>query len=80
VTIDICTARSLQNETWGDPRLPDKKYGSIVGKEYTEVSKAVANGASPDHLREELVHLASVCIAWADAIDKRAAARKMQAA
>jgi hypothetical protein len=80
VTIDICTARSLQNEAWGDPNIPDKKYNSIASKEYTEVSKAMANGASPEHLREELVHLASVCIAWADAIDKRLASQEENAA
>ena len=80
VTIDICTARSLQNEAWGDPGISDKKYSSIASKEYTEISKAMAAGGSPEHLREELVHLASVCIAWADAIDKRLASQEENAA
>ena len=71
VTVDICVSKALRDSSGGDARIPDKKYNSIASKEYTEVSKAYANGNSPESLREELTHLAAVCLAWADAIEKR---------
>ena len=71
VTVDICVSKALKDGSGGDARISDKKYNSIASKEYTEVSKAFANGSSPEYLREELTHLAAVCLAWADAIEKR---------
>lgn len=71
VSVDICVSKALKDLSSGDPRISDKKYNSIASKEYTEVSKAFAIGNSPEFLREELTHLAAVCLAWADAIEKR---------
>ena len=71
VTVEICVSKALRDSTNGDSRISDKKYNSIASKEYTEVSKAFAAGNSTDNLREELTHLAAVCLAWADAIKKR---------
>ena len=71
LNVDICVSKALQDSAIGNPKVSDKKYNSIASKEYTEVSKAFANGNSQEHLREELTHLAAVCLAWADAIEKR---------
>ncbi len=76
VSVEICVSKALKDSASGDASVSDKKYNSIASKEYTEVSKAFASGNSPDNLREELTHLAAVCIAWADAIEKRKAQKK----
>lgn len=73
MTVDICVSKALKDSAVGNPKVSDKKYNSIASKEYTEVSKAFASGNSQEHLREELTHLAAVCLAWADAIGKRQA-------
>ena len=73
MTVDICVSKALKDSAVGNPKVSDKKYNSIASKEYTEVSKAFATGNSHEHLREELTHLAAVCLAWADAIAKRQA-------
>lgn len=71
MTVEIGISKALKEVTIGDPRVPDKKYNKVASAEYTEVSKAFAAGNSPDTLHEELIHLAAVCLAWADAIEKR---------
>lgn len=80
VVVEICVSKGLKEGSIGDPRVSDKKYNSIASKEYTEVSKVFAAGNSPDSLREELTHLAAVCLAWADAIQKRQADKGANAA
>ncbi len=72
MTVEIGISKALKDVTIGDPRVPDKKYNKVASQEYTEVSKAYSVG-SPDKLHEELIHLAAVCLAWADAIEKRRA-------
>ena len=69
--VEICVNKALKDMSTGDPRVSDKKYNSIASKEYTEVNKAFTTGSSPEYLREELTHLAAVCLAWAEAIEKR---------
>ena len=69
--LEIGVSKALKDVTAGDPRVSDKKYNSVASKEFTEVNKAFTLGNSPEHLREELLHLAAVCLAWADAIEKR---------
>ncbi len=71
LTMEIRVSKALKEASVGDPRISNKKYNSIASKEYTEVNKAFTTGNSPEYLREELTHLAAVCLAWADAIEKR---------
>lgn len=71
ITMEVGIPKAVREAAVGDPRVSDKKYNKVASKEYTEVSKAFAAGNSPDTLREELIHLAAVCLAWADAIEKR---------
>lgn len=73
IPVDSARFEALMSESAGSEKISDKKYNSIASKEYTEVSKAYASGNSHGTLHDELLHLASVCMAWADAIEKRMA-------
>lgn len=61
----------LQKQTVG--------YADIALEEFTEVVEAAAldarDGGNEDRTRTELVQLAAVCVAWVEAIDRRAAKR-----
>lgn len=54
-------------------------YADIALEEFTEVVEAAAldarDGGNEDRTRTELVQLAAVCVAWVEAIDRRAAKR-----
>ncbi len=69
---------AVQQAAFGDPRVSDRKFSKAASQEYTEVSKVFAAGNSPEKLREELLHLASVCLAWANSIEMREAERSQR--
>jgi hypothetical protein len=58
----------------------DDKRAAVLGEEFGEVCRAVleagygTDGAGDAHLRDELVQVAAVATAWAEAIDARAEA------
>lgn len=63
-----------------DPQMAggDDKRAAVLGEEFGEVCRAVLEagyGADDDaHLRQELVEVAAVAVAWVEAIDARMAA------
>jgi hypothetical protein len=73
IAVETSRFDALRAESTGSEKISDKKYNSIASKEYTEISKAYASGNSQGTLHDELLHLAAVCMAWADAIEKRMA-------
>lgn len=73
IAVETARFEALRTDSAGGEEISDKKYNSIASKEYTEVSKAYASRNSQGTLHDELLHLATVCMAWADAIEKRMA-------
>lgn len=73
IAVESARFEALRSDSAGGGDISDKKYNSIASKEYTEVSKAFASRNSQGTLHDELLHLATVCMAWADAIEKRMA-------
>jgi NTP pyrophosphatase (non-canonical NTP hydrolase) len=73
VLADVSAERDRQDEKWGgqpgtERTTEDAVYAGVLGEEFGEVCKAMlecdANG-----LREELVQVAAVAVAWVEQID-----------
>lgn len=58
-----------------DPDMPggDTMRYAVLGEEVGEVANAILEGSGDDDLREELVQVAAVAVAWVEAIDARRA-------
>lgn len=80
---EIGAAKRLQGIEWrscADPDMAggDDKRADVLGEEFGEVCRAVleagygTRGAGDQALRSELVQVAAVAVAWAEAIDARA--------
>jgi hypothetical protein len=64
---ELCKERMKQHSKFGEqPRADRFQLLSIAGEEYGEVCRAVNQGLHPDTLREEIIQLAAVCIAYLD--------------
>ena len=74
--------RARQDAKWGEQNHDDFTWMAILAEEVGEVAKAALhhNGDEPgvtaseatlSHLREELVQVAAVAVAWLEAIDRR---------
>ena len=81
----IGTAKREAGIAWhscADPDMSggDDKRAAVLGEEFGEVCRAVlesgygTDGAGDQALRDELVQVAAVAVAWAEAIDARTAA------
>jgi len=82
VLLDLAAERDRQDQTWGDQSdHPPSLWLAMLLEEVEEVAEAilaefVANrtgGRAHKHLREELVHVAAVAVAWVEGLDRRAA-------
>jgi NTP pyrophosphatase (non-canonical NTP hydrolase) len=53
-----------------DPLLPTERKLAILGEEFGEVAKALNEEwvGNPSNLRDELVHVAAVAVAWAESL------------
>lgn len=65
--------RARGQEHWrscADPLLPIERKLAILGEEYGEVAKALNEEwiGNPANLREELIHVAAVAVAWAESL------------
>lgn len=66
---EIVKERARQDEKHGDQRtLSKEKWGMILGEEFGEVCNATFSDGVGD-LREELIQVAAVAVAWVEAID-----------
>jgi hypothetical protein len=73
---DVHFERHRQDEKWGEQNHTDSLWSHILGEEYGEACRAVNEvvwgGLSTAHLREELIQVAAVAVAWIECIDRRA--------
>lgn len=65
--------RARGQEHWrscADPLLPTERKLAILGEEYGEVAKALNEEwiGQPSNLRDELIHVAAVAVAWAESL------------
>jgi NTP pyrophosphatase (non-canonical NTP hydrolase) len=72
---DVSNERARQDAKWGEQNHDDGTWGLILGEEFGETCEAalaVAFGnADPNRVREELVQVAAVAVAWIECIDRR---------
>ncbi|MGN6484740.1 MAG: MazG-like family protein [Thermomicrobiales bacterium] len=71
---DVAFERMRQDERWGEQNHEDFVWGAILGEEVGEVSRAMLEDrfGAGGNLRDELVQVAAVAIAWIECIDRRA--------
>ena len=69
----ITDERDRQDNIWGQQDGDDKTWLPILAEEFGEVARAMLqqDGEASGNLREELVQVAAVCVAWVEAIDRR---------
>lgn len=69
---DILTERERQDSKWGDvpgiDRRNDSTYAAVLGEEFGEVCQAWLE-RDRRNLREELVQVAAVAVAWLEELD-----------
>lgn len=76
--LDVSQERTKQNVKWGEQNHDDLMWTAILGEEVGESCQEVLtqiwgkqNGGGHGNLREELVQVAAVAVAWIEAIDRR---------
>lgn len=71
VLIDVHQERVAQDVKWGDQsQHPDVLWNTILTEEMGEAANAVLEH-DLEGLREELIQIAAVAVAWAEALDVR---------
>ena len=65
----VFAERKRQDEKWGSQRhLPNDTWNRILGEEVGEVCKALNDNEPVENLRAELIQVAAVAVAWAEAL------------
>lgn len=78
---NIAAERRRQDDKWGEQNHDDLAWNAILGEERGEVERAIL-GLTFMHcdddisdlrtnLRDELIQLSAVAVAWVEAIDRR---------
>lgn len=77
ILAEVAVERDRQDAKWGGTpgvdRRSDPHYAAVLGEEFGEVCEAWLERDVP-HLREELVQVAAVAVAWIEEIDNGGAA------
>lgn len=72
---EVADERVRQDARWGEQNHLDFVWTAILGEEVGEVNEAILEGTFGDapmrHVRDELVQVAAVAVAWIEAIDRR---------
>lgn len=68
---DVAVERLRQLAKWGDQHHDDAWWCVIEAEEFGEVAREVYEKAPASRLREELVQVAAVAVAWIEDIDSR---------
>jgi NTP pyrophosphatase (non-canonical NTP hydrolase) len=72
---EVAEERISQDAKWGEQNHLDFVWCAILGEEVGEVANAILEGTFSDaplaHVRDELVQVAAVAVAWVEAIDRR---------
>ena len=70
--LGIIVEREKQDQKWGaDRALTYYQWLPILAEEVGEVARAMLEREPNERLREELVQVAAVAVAWMEAIDQR---------
>lgn len=74
VLLDVARERSRQDKKWGEQNHDMADYYTILGEEFGEVGKAICESklqkiVAPQEIRKELIQLAAVAVAMAEAFD-----------
>jgi hypothetical protein len=83
VDAEIRFERIRQDMKWGEQNHDNYYWSAILGEEFGEACKCALDfpnarkfGDNETRLREELVQVAAVAVAWIECIDRRAAMPK----
>jgi len=68
---DILSERREQDEKWGEQNHDDLYWFAILTEEIGELAKEIIEGKSVPHLREELIQVAAVSLAWLECLNRR---------
>lgn len=75
VILDIEVEREKQDAKWGEQNHTDEWWLAILSEELGEVAQCILHdffgGKAEGHLREELVQLVAVGVAWLECIDRQ---------
>jgi len=70
---DVASERARQDRKWGGwPGVDrvDERFTAVLGEEFGEVCKALMeDGELSPEIREELIQVAAVAVAWVEQID-----------
>ncbi|MGC4107907.1 MAG: hypothetical protein QM753_16410 [Thermomicrobiales bacterium] len=71
---EVAGERARQDARWGEQNQEDLVWGAILGEEVGEVSRAILDdrAGKGGNLRDELLQVAAVAVAWVECIDRRA--------
>lgn len=72
--LDVALERERQNAKWGRVAgewfVPNSDKLVVLVEEVGEVARAIYDGESDEHLMEELVQCAAVCVAWIETLKR----------
>lgn len=72
VLLGVIIEREKQDKEWGPDRIQTfYEWLPILTEEVGEVARVMNEKESNERLRDELVHVAAVAVAWMEAIDQR---------
>lgn len=76
--VEVRRERTRQHDKWGEQNHDDGWWTAILAEEVGEAAQAALQAHFPDDgsktlddLREELIQVAAVAVAWIEAIDRR---------
>jgi NTP pyrophosphatase (non-canonical NTP hydrolase) len=74
VLLEVSEERSRQEELWGEQNHDPARWLAILGEEFGEVAKEIADGRAVGFLarayRAELVQVAAVAVAAIESLDR----------
>jgi NTP pyrophosphatase (non-canonical NTP hydrolase) len=70
IVVALLRERARQDAKWGEQNHGDDRWAVILGEEYGEVCLAINEGLSGE-LRDELIQVAAVAVAWLEALERR---------
>lgn len=75
VLTEVRQERRNQDATWGEQNHEDGWWMAILAEEVGEAAQETLRmhfgGKAPHDLREELIQVAAVAVAWVEALDRR---------
>ena len=71
---EVQLERAQQDQKWGEQNHSDTLWLAILGEEFGEVARAILqqDGDASGNVRDELIQVAAVAVAWVESRDRRA--------